>query len=266
MTVSRRTSKILVDMAMFLLLPLLCGGKTLGLAFHEVAGLCILGLIGFHVFLNWKWICGVTARLLQEVLPSKTRYIYLLDMLLMASFVIASLSGMRISRVLLSGSRDPFWRELHLFSSSVSLILAGVHLGLHWSFVASFLKGIVHLPQKIARPLQVGLVVLLLVLGLYHLTLSNLPRWLAIPFGIETQPKGYTSLRSGQSSGYGEFSNGRERGVEKETFNPGRHLRVQDNFLETAVVTFTTHMSIIGLFAVPAYYLEKSWRKGRKTV
>lgn len=65
---------------------------------------------------------------------------YLLDFLLLAGMILMILSGVAISRTIdfswlgLDGSRL-FWRMMHTSSSYITLVLFGIHLGLHWNWV-----------------------------------------------------------------------------------------------------------------------------------
>ncbi|MEN3187004.1 MAG: hypothetical protein ABDK92_10345 [Atribacterota bacterium] len=221
----------------------------------------VLGLFGFHLLLNWKWLAGVTVRLWQRALPAKTRYLYLSDLLFSAFFVMASPSGVLTARVLFSGYRNNLLKELHIFSSGVSLILFGVHLGFRWSLFWSFLKGTVRIPRRIAKPLQMGLMVLLLAVGFYYLVLSPVPRWLSNPFGGETRPQRYVLSPNNSHSLYGERPHEGERGRGQKRLKQTGQWKVQDDVLRVVMVTLVTYGSIIGFFAVPAHYLEKSWQK-----
>lgn len=241
---SKRTIKLFIDVTMLLLLPLLYSKRAFGLPFHEVAGLAVFGLSGVHLALNWKWIRGVTARLFRRSLPARTYYTYFVALVFWSALVATVLSGVFISRVLFPSLRNPALRNLHFFSAGVTLIAAGVHLGLNWGFIASACKRLLCFPRKIARPLGVMLTVAILAFGLYSLWNSGLPRWLSLPF----QEKTYISHSQPRWG-----SRNQERTLEG---NGRKHLHLSGD-ARTAASTFATHISIIGLFAIPTYQIAK---------
>lgn len=110
-----------------------------GLPFHEWAGLIIGLLFILHKILNWTWIKKVTVGFISRTTP-RARINYLLDVLLLAGMILMILSGVGISRTinfswLHLGGTPMFWRVMHTSSSFITLILFGIHLGLHWNWV-----------------------------------------------------------------------------------------------------------------------------------
>jgi hypothetical protein len=110
-----------------------------GLPFHEWAGLIIGILFILHKILNWGWIMKVTTGFFSRC-PGRARLNYILDLLLLAGIILMTLSGIAIARTIdfswltLGGTRI-FWRVMHTSSSLITLVLFGIHLGLHWNWV-----------------------------------------------------------------------------------------------------------------------------------
>jgi hypothetical protein len=110
-----------------------------GLVFHEWAGLIIGIFFIVHKLLNWTWIKRLTISFFRKT-PGRARFNYILDVVLLAGLVLMILSGIAISRTIdfswmnLGGSRF-FWRVMHTSSSFITLLLFGIHLGLHWNWV-----------------------------------------------------------------------------------------------------------------------------------
>src|SRR5574344_975197 len=86
--------KLLLDVVMLVVLMLLFNKRSLGMQFHEVAGLALLGAFAFHIALNYKWVIGVPRRLFARETPMKTRLGYIIDALLFIAFVLIGVSGM----------------------------------------------------------------------------------------------------------------------------------------------------------------------------
>ena len=115
-----------------------------GLTFHEWAGLIIGAFFILHKALDWNWIKKVTLRFFRRT-PARARINYILDVLLLAGLILMILSGIAIARTIdfswlnLGGSRR-FWSVMHTSSSYITLVLFGIHLGLHWKWVLQRLK------------------------------------------------------------------------------------------------------------------------------
>lgn len=114
-----------------------------GLEFHEWTGLVLGLLFILHKALNWSWIKKITSGFMKR-LPYKTRLNYVLDVLLLAGIILMILSGAAISRTIdfswLNLGSGMFWRVMHTSSSLITLVLFGIHLGLHWNWVLQRLK------------------------------------------------------------------------------------------------------------------------------
>jgi len=115
-----------------------------GILFHEWAGLIIVIFFIIHKILDWNWIKKVSLSFFKKA-PNRARINYILDILLLAGMILMVLSGIAIARAIdfswlnLGGSRM-FWRVMHTSSSFITLVLFGIHLGLHWNWVLVRLK------------------------------------------------------------------------------------------------------------------------------
>jgi len=113
-----------------------------GLVFHEWAGLFIFVFFLLHKILDWKWVKAITLRFF-KTLPRKTRINYVLDVILLVSMTLVVWSGLPIARVIdfswmgFERGGMQFWRLMHVSLSMVLLVTIGVHLGLHWKWVAA---------------------------------------------------------------------------------------------------------------------------------
>jgi len=79
-----------------------------------------------------SWIC--------KKCPGRARFNYILDVVLLAGVTLMILSGIAIARTidfswLKLGGSPMFWRVMYASSSLITLVLFGIHLGLHWNWV-----------------------------------------------------------------------------------------------------------------------------------
>ncbi len=89
-------------------------------------------------------------------LPGQVRINSLLNTLLFVDVTLIIFSGLMISKVVLStfglsGSHDIIWRGVHTLASSAALIIAGLHVAVHWKWIVSTIKRYAWLPLLKAR-------------------------------------------------------------------------------------------------------------------
>ena len=130
-----------------------------GLPVHEWLGLALGAGLLIHLLLHWKWVVGVVKRLFQP-LAWRVRLNLILNAALLTAFTLIIVSGVMISESLglaqLLGIKNggPAWRGIHHAVSDLSLLLVGLHMALHWGWIASVFKRYVlrRRPQGARRP------------------------------------------------------------------------------------------------------------------
>ena len=146
-TPRRSSFKLGLDLVMAITFALLLNAHVLGgLSFHEAAGTLIGLVFAVHVFLNWSWVVGTTATFRRSSLAPKIRFGYLLNWILLIVMGVIVISGLLISRVLVPWLRVPNARwiqGIHITLGFLVLAVVGVHVGLHWGWIASITRRIV---------------------------------------------------------------------------------------------------------------------------
>jgi hypothetical protein len=260
--------KIVLDVIMAILLLLMYSKNAISMSFHEVGGLAVCGLFLIHKGLNWKWIVGVSKRLFDKSLPAKTRLGYIVDFLLLVAMTFIAVSGIMISKTLfISVARGGgFWKMGHYFSSAAAIILVGIHIGLHWSFIRNMFAKVLKLPRAVAKPLAIICLAAVLTYGGYNTITSNFIRWLTSPFTTSAiaaggmQQKGERPegmLQKGERpQGFGErHGNGVGRPDGPSSFSPARALGVVG-----------TYGSITSIFAALTLLVEKVLKRKKQPV
>jgi hypothetical protein len=84
---------------------------------------------------------NITLRFFQKVFH-ESRLNYILNLALFADMLVVIVTGVLISRTLgLSfGSESRQIEQLHILSSQLSLIIVGLHVGLHWKWILAHSK------------------------------------------------------------------------------------------------------------------------------
>lgn len=137
-------TKIVLDLMMAITFVLLMDPRVLnGLPFHEIAGLVIGVAILTHIGLNYHWVVNTTKKIFDPQLPKKTRFSFLLNILLLISLAIVIVTGILISRVVfpsLAIQGVHSIRGLHSFFADATLGLVGLHIGVHWQWIIGICK------------------------------------------------------------------------------------------------------------------------------
>ncbi len=128
---SNQKQRMIVDIGMVVLLPLLMAYSLIGELFHEIIGTLMMVLIVIHVVYNRRWIAAIPKgrytprRIFQTVL----------DLLLMVFMIMQPLSGILISKHLYTFIQIPgtstLMRQIHMVLAYWGFILMSVHAGTH---------------------------------------------------------------------------------------------------------------------------------------
>ena len=111
-----------------------------GLAVHEWVGVSFAGAVVAHLLFHWNWVVQVTRRAFRRP-PRGSRLNYAVDVWLFVALTATVLSGLLISRHLLpavglAAAPRQAWREIHSVATNAMLAGMGVHVGLHWTWLA----------------------------------------------------------------------------------------------------------------------------------
>ena len=252
--------KMILDIVMILILVLLYNSHVANLIFHELTGLIVCGLFIVHCFLNRKWLIGISRKFFTASLPFKTRFGYVINLFLLITFTMLIVSGINTSQVLFpANATGGIWRGLHHQAGAISILLVGIHLGLHWGFILHMAKKTFPLSAKIALKISPLLVVAIVLFGSYHLATGSFKNWLSEPFVTQTKTEQPVTH---DSSGSSEIHTAKEG--EHKT---GGDFKVVDTTPFLVLNTITTYLSMIGVFTIVTYYSEKLFgNTSRRTI
>jgi len=110
-----------------------------GIPLHEWLGLLFAILFVLHIVWHWRWIVSITKTFFKKVWH-ESRLNYVLNVTLLMDMAILTVSGIVLSRSLgfqmsLSNTIFLTWQTIHALSAQFSLILIGLHIGLHWRWI-----------------------------------------------------------------------------------------------------------------------------------
>jgi len=152
---SKLLTNLVVDLVFLVAFLASIEVKGTGLVIHEWLGVGILAFILVHVLLHWNWVTAVTKKFFRK-LVAEPRLNYIVDLLIFIAFITIIFSGLVISRVVLpaiglEGLRSGFWKVLHAQATNLTIILTGIHLGLHWKWFVSMFRKYVSTPLHMRK-------------------------------------------------------------------------------------------------------------------
>lgn len=140
---SKKIVKIIVDIAMTAVLPVLMAYALVGETVHEWVGIAMFILFITHHILNYRW----HQNLLKGRYPGIRILGTAINILIFAIMICLMVSGIMISRhvfiFLHINSGDIFFaRTIHMLTAYWGFALMSVHLGLHWDILMGITKKI----------------------------------------------------------------------------------------------------------------------------
>lgn len=271
--------KIILDIIMAILLLMLYQKTSISMSFHEIAGLVLFGLFLIHNLLNWKWIKSVTQKLFKKPTGFRLRISWIINALLFISMAGIIITGLMMSKTLPINIRKWFGaQQWHYFLAATSIILMGIHLGLHWSFIKGITCKISFLPKKLSCTIGILFLVAALVWGSFSIVTGSFTRWITGPFMASSFPQidnvgeqkgeipewkgkekpslgdGFTEFEKGHTKGENQ-GKGMNRGEGKEpgmrpggNHNTGRSISIIN--ILTVIATYGSEMIVFAFLTV----------------
>ncbi len=136
----RATTNLVLDIVIAVAFLAAANPPLAGLAIHEWFGLAFTTAVIAHLLLHWEWIAAATRRFVGRQ-GRGLRLNYAVNVFLFVALTATVLSGLLISRHVLASLGMPSqpshaWREIHSLAANASIAAMGVHLGLHWNWIA----------------------------------------------------------------------------------------------------------------------------------
>jgi uncharacterized protein YjeT (DUF2065 family) len=250
--------KIVLDIIMTVLLILMYSKNVISISFHEVGGLVVCGLFLIHKGLNWKWIVTVSKRLFDKSLPAKTRLGYIVNVLLFISTIFVALSGIMISKTIIIfrsiSSEGMFWKMGHYFSAAILLVLVGVHIGLHWSFIKSMFGKMLKLPAAVVKSIGIICLAIVIIYGGYNTATTSFIRWLISPITAFTDSSSDMPQKGGGiQQGIGQKGQ-RPEGMRQKGEKPEGFVRPEGEAGREVELPGTSSLNFGGMINVIASY------------
>ena len=194
--------KIIIDVTMVGLFVALLFAYRTGLSFHETMGISIVFFVALHVVLNWKWVTKVSKNLYEKTklshkinqlssnmssegnqghkkfnVKTKTFWMYVLNSGILLGIILIVVTGLLISQVLFPGGLfNEYLFQIHRWTAYTTVGLMGIHLLLHWKYLASMFKAIFTKLRNpiVSQTLSESLAVLMILALVFTGVVSNI--------------------------------------------------------------------------------------------
>ncbi|GAB4539625.1 MAG: DUF4405 domain-containing protein [Anaerolineales bacterium] len=137
-------AKFSLDALTFIAFLIAMDPRSSGITVHEWMTIALAATLIVHLLLNWDWILQTTQKLFRGKLNG-ARVNYILNWLLFTDGVLLMLSGVLISQSVAPAlgwnlPQNFAWRELHSLSANIALLILGLHIAMHWNWIATTFK------------------------------------------------------------------------------------------------------------------------------
>ncbi|MEH7547961.1 DUF4405 domain-containing protein [Neobacillus vireti] len=255
-----------LDLAMTVVLCLLYSPESTSLPFHEIAGLVLGGVLIIHVLLNKKWVINITKKIFSKDLKKKTRFSYLLNVILLIDMLFIMVSGLFISKVVLPNFRyfpNVNWMPIHIVSSILGLVIVGIHIGLHWNWIKQMGS---HFPKlaklfTFRKPSRKLMSRLILIIGTVCMLVQ-------VPKAVSMTPAMFSNA---SENGFEKFKNEmNDKQTGQNQTNSDKDFKGHDESfsiigLAGSVPNLVLYSSVLGSMAFYTYSVERR-RKRKRTV
>lgn len=250
---TNKKTKIILDIVMTLLLVLMCNKMVLGLAFHEIGGLCLIFLFIIHNIYNWNWTKGATKGLLKNKLSKKAVFSYFINFLLALSLLMIAISGILISKTIFTdiSSNNIIWKGIHIGTGALAVILIGVHIGLHWNSVVKRIA--IFKKLALIKKILISSILVFIILtgGFFSLQQTNFIRNLYLPFIMIS--KNWSGSESSIKNENREVHDNYGENTDDKP-NQARKRQRPPITISNVVTVILKYLSILSIFILMTYY------------
>lgn len=147
-----------IDALLLALLIFAAAQKATGNLLHEWVSLIFLIPFIIHLVQHWEWIANIPKRFFGK-LNLTSRINVVLNLALYLTMLWVMVSGLMTSKEALPMlgfeiGRDRFWKEMHHDASNILLVIIGIHMALHWSWIVKMTKKVFARDRKASTSSQ----------------------------------------------------------------------------------------------------------------
>ena len=169
-----KKTRLIVDIGMVILLPLLMAYSLIGEQFHEIIGTVMTVLIVIHLIQNRKWLGAV----FKGRRNARRAFQTILDLLLLVFMVLQPVSGILMSKHLYTFIQVPgvssLMRQIHMALAYWGFVLMSIHAGTHLQPLFRKLRS----KGKVIKAASIVLPAFVSLYGIYAFIKRQLPSYM----------------------------------------------------------------------------------------
>ena len=170
-----KSKRMVVDIVMIIVLPLLMAYSLIGETFHEVLGTTMFVLFLLHHWLNRAWFKGLFRGRYTPVRTFRT----VVNILLLMFMILQPVSGILMSKhlytflpIVISSATS---REIHMFLAYWGFLLMSVHVGSH---LEGMIRKVRNKISALAMRISQALISVVAIYGCYAFVKREIPFYL----------------------------------------------------------------------------------------
>jgi hypothetical protein len=137
-------TNLTLDITIFTAFLAVSNPSLTGMTAHEWLALAFGAAIVTHLLFHWNWLTTMTKQFFKKLFH-QSRLNYVVDALFFISMTAAMLSGLLISKSVMSTlgiqlNAGHGWESIHRLAADTSLIMLGLHFALHFKWVVTNLN------------------------------------------------------------------------------------------------------------------------------
>lgn len=140
-----KKAKIILDIIMIIGMLTLMNLNLTGIKAHEILGITIFIIFIIHKVMNINWIKAISKNIFNKNIKTKTKIMYWIDIILLISIITNIITGILISKYILTGItvKDiTITTKFHHIISFISLSLIAIHISFHLKNITTKIKKI----------------------------------------------------------------------------------------------------------------------------
>ncbi|OOB78615.1 MAG: hypothetical protein BEN18_06730 [Epulopiscium sp. Nuni2H_MBin001] len=130
-----KRARMIINIAMTIILILLMDIRLTGMLMHEVLGTILIVLFGIHFVINIKWMKSIGSNF--KKVKGKNKLGFILNVALLIGVILMACSSLLM---MLDSANYFLWRNMHVITASLMMLLIVAHIVLHWNLINNMLR------------------------------------------------------------------------------------------------------------------------------
>lgn len=282
--------KYTLDIFLVIGFMLMYDKMAIGINLHEILGLGLgIGIIA-HVLLNYKWIIAIGKKILLNDISNRTRFMYVINIILLICMLLITVGGILISKTILTrinSQNHGLWKAIHVAASNIAIIVIGIHVGLNLNWVRGMTKKIFGIKEskKYSQIISRVLIASVFLFGVYNISAQRFIQKTVMVFKVgnmhDIQNMGDRQSQPNRNNVEGQQEIPQKPEFNKDNMSEDEIKKFESNIKDrgnppemkgdlgkgkTSPITLVSnYLSILFVFTIITYYIDKFINMKKRT-